>query len=40
MALKVYYSVVIGLNLKVRKIWGLISTFVDVTKEKLNWVNI
>ena len=40
MALKVYSSVVIGLNLKVRKIWGLISKFVDVTKEKLNRVNI
>ena len=34
MALKLYTSVAKGLKLKVRKFWGLISTFVEVTGEK------
>ena len=35
MDLKFYISVAKGLELKVRKFWGLISTFVEVTGEKL-----
>ena len=35
MALKFYTSVTKGLQIKVRKFWGLISTFVEVTMEKL-----
>ena len=35
MALKFYTSVEKGLKLKVRKFWGLIVTFVEVTAEKL-----
>ena len=35
MALKFYTSVAKSLKLKVRKIWGLIPTFVEVTGEKL-----
>ena len=35
MALKSYTSVVKGLKLKVRKFWGLIPTFIEVTGEKL-----
>ena len=35
MNLKFYTSVAKGLKLKVRKIWGLIPTFVEVTKGKL-----
>ena len=35
MALKVYTSVVKGFKLKVRKFWGLLPTFVEVTREKL-----
>ena len=35
MALKFYTSVTKGLKLKDRKFWGLISTFVDITGEKL-----
>ena len=35
MALKFYTSVAKGLKLKVRKFWGLIPTFVEVTREKL-----
>ena len=34
-ALKFYTSVAKGLKLKVRKFWGLIPTFVEVTGEKL-----
>ena len=34
-ALKFYISVANGLKLKVRKFWGLIPTFVEVTEEKL-----
>ena len=33
--LKFYTSVAKGLKLKVRKFWGLIPTFVEVTREKL-----
>ena len=33
--LKFYTSVAKGLKLKIRKFWGLISTFVEVTGEKL-----
>ena len=33
--LKFYTSVAKGLKLKVRKFWGLILTFVEVTGEKL-----
>ena len=33
--LKSYTSVAKGLKLKVRKFWGLIPTFVEVTGEKL-----
>ena len=33
--LKFYTSVAKGLKLKVRKFWGLIPTFVEVTGEKL-----
>ena len=33
--LKFYTSVANGLKLKVRKIWGLIPTFIEVTGEKL-----
>ena len=33
--LKFYTSVAKGLKLKVKKFWGLISTFVEVTGEKL-----
>ena len=37
--LKFYTSVAKGLNVKVRKFWGLIPTFVEVTGEKLvEWV--
>ena len=35
MALKFYISVAKGLKLKVRKFWGLIHMFVEVTEEKL-----
>ena len=35
MALKFYTSVVKGLNLKVRKFWGLTPTFIEVPEEKL-----
>ena len=35
MALKFFAIVAKGLKLKVRKFWGLIPTFVEVTKEKL-----
>ena len=35
MVMKFYNSVVNGLKLKVRKFWGLIPTFVEVTVEKL-----
>ena len=35
MNLKFYTSVAKGLKLKVRKFWGLISTFVEVIGEKL-----
>ena len=35
MVLKTYISVAKGLKLKVRKVFGLISTFVEVTGEKL-----
>ena len=33
--LKLYTSVAKGLKLKVRKFWGIIPTFVEVTGEKL-----
>ena len=33
--LKIYISVAKGLKLRVRKFWGLIATFVEVTEEKL-----
>ena len=33
--LKFYTSLSKGLKLKVRKFWGLIATFVEVTEEKL-----
>ena len=33
-ALKIYTSVAKGLKLQVRKFWGLIPTFVEVTGEK------
>ena len=36
MNLKFYTSVAKGLKLKVRKFWGLIATFVEVTEEKLS----
>ena len=35
MALKFYTSMAKGLQVKVRKFWGLIPTFVEVTEEKL-----
>ena len=35
MTLKFYTIVAKGLKLKVRKVWGLIPTFVEVTWEKL-----
>ena len=35
MTLGTYSSVVKGLKLKVRKFWGLVPTFVEVTGEKL-----
>ena len=35
MALKFFMSVAKCLKLKVRKIWGLIFTFVEITGEKL-----
>ena len=35
MALKFYTSLVKGLKLKFRKFWGLLLTFVEVTREKL-----
>ena len=35
MALKFYTSVAKGLKLKGRKFWGLIVTFLEVTKEKM-----
>ena len=35
MNLKFYTSVAKGLILKVRKFWGLVPTFVEVTGEKL-----
>ena len=35
MALKIYITVTKQLKLKVRKFWGLVPTFVDVTGEKL-----
>ena len=37
MALKFYIVVTRGLKLKVRKIWGLITMFVEVTGWKLVW---
>ena len=37
MILIFYFSVAKGLKLKVRKFWGLISTFVEVRGEKLVW---
>ena len=36
-ALKFYTGVVNGLKLKVRKFWWILSTFVEVTGEKLAW---
>ena len=38
MALKFYTSMGKGLKLKIRKLWGLIPTFVEVTGEKLERV--
>ena len=38
--LQFYTSVAKGLKLKVRKFWGLIRTFVEVTGEKLDRVKI
>ena len=38
--LKFYTSVAKGLKLKVRKFWGLIPTFVEITEEKLVGVNM
>ena len=35
--LKFYTSLSKGLKPKVRKLWGLVLTFVDVTGEKLVW---
>ena len=35
MALKIYSSAAKGLKLKVRKFWGLITTFIEVIGEKL-----
>ena len=35
MVLKFYTSVAKGLNLKLRMVWGLIPTFVEVTGKKL-----
>ena len=35
MALKFYTSMTKGLKLKVRKFWGIISTFIEVRREKL-----
>ena len=35
MGLKFHTNVVKGLKIKVRKVWGLIPTFVEVTGEKL-----
>ena len=35
MILKLYTSVGKGLKLKVKKIWGLSTTFVEITEEKL-----
>ena len=35
MNLQFYTSVAKGLKLKVRKFWGLVPTFVEVTEEKL-----
>ena len=35
MALKYYTSVAKGLEINVSKFWGLISMFVEVTREKL-----
>ena len=37
MALKFYTNVAKRLKLKIRKFWDLLSTFVDVTGEKLVW---
>ena len=37
MNLKFYTSVAKGLKLKVRKFWGLINIFVEVTGKKLEW---
>ena len=37
MALKFYTSVAKALKLKVIKLWGSVSTFVEVTGEKLVW---
>ena len=43
--LKFYTSLSIGLKLKVRKVWGQIPTFVEVTEEKLvggglSWIGL
>ena len=38
--LKFYTIVAKGLKLKVRKFWGLIPTFVEITEEKLVGVNM
>ena len=38
MALKFYTSVAKGLKLKIRKLWELIPTFVEVTGKKLEGV--
>ena len=35
--LKFYTIVAKGLKLKVRNFWGLVTTFVEVTGEKLMW---
>ena len=37
MALKFYIVVTRGLKLKVRKMWGLITMFVEVARGKLVW---
>ena len=37
MILKFYTSVAKMLKLKIRKIWGLVPMFVEVTEEKLIW---
>ena len=40
MALKFYTSVAKGLKLKIRKLWELIPTFVEVTGKKLEGVGV